>query len=58
MNFDELNLTAQLIESMRIATAKLERAMEKNNLDEIKTTKAEILKFQSQISKILTRSEK
>lgn len=53
MNLENASLVAQLIESMNEAVKNLERAMEKNNVEKINSTKEEILKFQKQLAELL-----
>ncbi|MBU1135965.1 MAG: hypothetical protein ABIG37_00640 [Nanoarchaeota archaeon] len=50
---EELNLLAQLIESMDIACNKLDEAVQKSDIKEINKIKSEIIKFQKQISLVL-----
>lgn len=53
MKFEELNLLAQLVESMKLSAVKLEEALNENNADKINNIKAEMLKFQKQVEEIL-----
>jgi len=55
MKAENLNLLAQLIESMNLAVKEFEKAFEKKDLEKFKKAKEEILKFQKQISEILER---
>ena len=52
---DDLNLLAQLAESMELAVQELEKGMETREINKIKTAKREILNFQKQIGEILVR---
>ena len=53
MRAEDLNLIAQLIESMDLATMELEQALEKKDAERFKEVKSEILKFQRQISGLI-----
>ena len=53
MKFEELNLLAQLVDSMKLSAQKLEDAFNENNAEKINQIKAEMLKFQKHILEIL-----
>lgn len=50
---ENINLIAQLLESMAQATAELEKAVKNNDVEKYNKYKFEILKFQNQISGML-----
>ena len=53
MKAEDLNLVAQLIESMDLASKELEKALEKKDAERFKKVKIELLKFQKEISELL-----
>ncbi len=56
MKTEDINLLAQLVTSIELASKELEKAIEKKDVRKIKKTKQEILNFQGQITQIIGRS--
>ena len=55
VSLEELQLLAQLIDSMEAAVDKLEKAYQENNSEDFSKSKKAILDFQRKISEILSQ---
>lgn len=53
MNLENINLLAQIIESMEASSRILETAFVRRDVDKFKKSKEEILKLQKQISEVM-----
>ena len=57
IDLDQLQILAQLVDNMEIATRKLEKAFSTNDAENFNNSKKEILESQSKISRIIIESQ-
>ena len=53
MLVENINLVAQLLDSMELASKELEDALKKNDVEKFQKVKAELLRFQKQMEERL-----
>ena len=52
MRLDDFNLMSQLVDSMNLAVDEMEKALKKQNADQFRKSKEEILRFHKKIAEI------
>ena len=56
LDLEQLQIFAQLVDNMEIITEKIEKAFEKNNSEEFTKAKKELLVFQKEIDRTLSKN--